>query len=141
MQERDAGSGHPGETNRYWVHNDAIRKAKPTWSQIEWGMWRTISRASTGLPTAKVIIDEKSGPHNEWGREPGDNGCGKRSRYFTSVFTHLTGLQESQTPETSGKLWIKEEVSLVAEDQVGEIEHTQVQGSSWGAPMSTEGAG
>ena len=97
--------------------------------------------ASTGLPTAKGIIGEKSGPDTEWGRESGDNGHGKRPRYFTSVFTHKTCLQESQTPDTSGKVWIKEELLLVGEDQVREIGHTQVHGYSWGASTSTEGAG
>ncbi|KAJ7402620.1 hypothetical protein BTVI_84787 [Pitangus sulphuratus] len=36
------------------------------------------NKASTGLPTAKGVEGEKSRPDNEWVREPGDNGHGKR---------------------------------------------------------------
>ena len=37
--------------------------------------------------------------------------------FFASVFT---GLQESRVPETQGKVWSKEGVPLVEEDQVRE---------------------
>ena len=39
---------------------------------------------------------------------------------FTSVFTSKTSLQESQAPETRGKGWSKQYVSLVEEDQARE---------------------
>ena len=42
------------------------------------------------------------------------------SAAFTLVFTGKTGLQESQAPETRGKVWNKEDLTLVEEDQVRE---------------------
>ena len=39
--------------------------------------------------------------------------------FFASVFSSETGLQESQIPETRGKAWSKEDISLVEEDQSG----------------------
>ncbi|KAK4811069.1 hypothetical protein QYF61_016355, partial [Mycteria americana] len=40
--------------------------------------------------------------------------------FFASVFASKTGLQECQVPETRGKVWSKEDVPLVEEDQVPE---------------------
>ncbi|GAB0183275.1 hypothetical protein GRJ2_000792800 [Grus japonensis] len=39
---------------------------------------------------------------------------------FTSVFTSKSGLQKSQVPETKGKVWSKDDVPLVEDDQVRE---------------------
>ncbi|KAK4807239.1 hypothetical protein QYF61_024359 [Mycteria americana] len=39
---------------------------------------------------------------------------------FASVFTSKTSLQESQVPETKGKVWSKEDLALVEDDQVRE---------------------
>lgn len=36
--------------------------------------------------------------------------------FFTSVFTGQTGLQDFQAPETSEKVWSKEDLHLVEED-------------------------
>ena len=40
--------------------------------------------------------------------------------FFTSFFTGQTSLQDSQTPETRGKVWGKEDLHPVEEDQVRE---------------------
>lgn len=40
--------------------------------------------------------------------------------FFTSVFTSKTGLWQSQAPETTGTIWIKEDLSLVEKDQAKE---------------------
>jgi len=40
--------------------------------------------------------------------------------FFASVFTSMTGLQESQGPETNGKIWSKAVIPLVEEHQVRE---------------------
>ena len=40
--------------------------------------------------------------------------------FFASVFTSKTGLQKSQVPETRGKGWSKEDVTLIEEDQITE---------------------
>ena len=42
------------------------------------------------------------------------------SAAFASVFISKAGLQENQGPETRRKVWSKEDVPLVEEDQVGE---------------------
>lgn len=47
--------------------------------------------------------------------------------FSASVFTSKTGLQESQIPKIEEKVWSKEGVSLLEEDQpreyLGKIEH------------------
>ena len=40
--------------------------------------------------------------------------------FFVSVFTGKTSIQESQAPETRGKVWSKEVLSSVKKDQVKE---------------------
>ena len=40
--------------------------------------------------------------------------------FFTSIFTGQTGLQDSQASQTRGKVWSKESLHLVEEDQVKE---------------------
>lgn len=40
--------------------------------------------------------------------------------FFDSVFTGKTSIQESQAPETRGKVWSKEVLSSVKKDQVKE---------------------
>ena len=40
--------------------------------------------------------------------------------FFASVFSSITGLQESQALEIKGKVWSKEYVPVVEEEQVGE---------------------
>ena len=42
------------------------------------------------------------------------------SGFFTLVFSGITCLQESQTPETRGNVWTKEDLPLVEKDQVRE---------------------
>ena len=42
------------------------------------------------------------------------------SAFFASIFTGKTILQESQVPDTMEKVWSKQDVPLVEEDQVRE---------------------
>ncbi|KAK4829855.1 hypothetical protein QYF61_007126 [Mycteria americana] len=58
------------------------------------------------------------------------------------VFTVKDCLQESQIPDTTGKVWSKEHLPLGQEDLVREqAGHTQVHGTRWDAPTSVEGPG
>jgi len=60
---------------------------------------------------------------------------------FTMAFAGKTCLQQSQAPEIHGKVWSKEDLPLVEEDQIMEhfyAGHTQVRGTWWDTLTSAE---
>jgi len=79
------------------------------------------------------------------GRGPGVTGHGEgQGTQCLLCFGLKTGLQESQVPETHGKLWSKEDLPSVAEDQIREPLSKldrQVHKTRWDISMSAEGAG
>lgn len=92
-------------------------KPMPTWSWMWWGTQREIRKASTGISAAK----------GRWGKAGLAAAVTwwyrtwKRPSYTTLFSPQCTGEicpQESQAPETCGKVWSSEDLPLVEEDQI-----------------------
>ena len=102
---------------------DEVRQAK---TQLELNLVRDVKGSKKGF--SKYIADERktrenTGPLLKETRDLVTQDMGKAevlNAFFALVFTSTTGLQESQVPETKGKIWSKADVPLVEEHQVGE---------------------
>lgn len=70
---------------------------------------------------SKRKTEENVGPLLNGAGKLGTNNMAKvLNAFFASVFASKTGLQESQAPQTRGKVWNKEDLPSMEKDQVRE---------------------